>query len=74
VVNDTNPSLAAVEPHALSARQRGGDAGSGRASRAGKVGGDTGTPPAAAAAASGKPALSPFALLQCAQGDANGTC
>jgi hypothetical protein len=77
VVNDTNPNPAAVESHALSAQQHSSsDAGSCRAGRAGKAGSDTGVVPAgaAAAAASGKPALSPFALLQCAQGDAGETC
>ncbi|KAF6254692.1 hypothetical protein COO60DRAFT_292218 [Scenedesmus sp. NREL 46B-D3] len=74
VVHDTNPNPAAVQPHAVSAQQHGSDAGSGRASRAGKGAGAAGSAGVGAAAASGKPALSPFALLQCAQGDASGKC
>ncbi|WIA11994.1 hypothetical protein OEZ85_012075 [Tetradesmus obliquus] len=76
VVNDTNPNPAAMEPPVVSARQRGSDNGSGRVSWARKAGSDTGAPAAAAAAAAGggKPALSPFALLQCPQGDAGETC
>jgi hypothetical protein len=70
-VTDTNPNPRppAVEPRVCSARQPGSDAGSGRASRAGKSGGRSGSSGGGVAAASSKPAVSPFALLQCAQDD-----
>jgi hypothetical protein len=76
IVADTNPgpSPVAVEPHVCLALQQGSDAGSGRASRAGKSEGQSGSSGSGVAAASSKPALSPCALLQCAQGDAVEKC
>jgi hypothetical protein len=76
IVTDTNPvsSPAAVELPVGSALQQGSDAGNSRASRADKSGGRPGSSGGGAAATSSKPALSPFALLQCAQDDSVDKC